>query len=340
MPPRKKPKSSSSTKMCICGKGFTSSTYGKHVVTCLAVHNLNSTRRLHHSGSLQVPQDQHQQQTQQQKQQQQHPQPEDVLSLDQQRRMIINARHNTAAEESALAQRHKDHQASYKNHLKTMGQQTSYQPVAARRDMAEDGERTESLLSESITDSDDMHDVAFGDIASDDGDSQTISSWGFDETNTADGDAMPAADPYVQHEPMFPIANENNRNNSIRFKGTVTPSIAAGLQLMEVISKHSIDLSLYDDIVGFISSLADAEYNFHHKLPNRTALHKACEQSFHYKQLCPRLIDVPVATLSKPTVTMPVFDIQAVLSKMLLNPNLMQAKHVAANYDVFTGVAR
>ena len=338
MPPRKKTKSSSSnTKLCYCGKEFTSSQFGKHVVLCLATHNHNSTRRLHHSG-LQVTRDPQQQQ----QQLKQHP--DEAPSLEQQRRMIINARHNAAAEATAVVQRHNDHQAKYKNQLKSMAQPMIHQTSAASSAKeADDGGGTESSSSESQTDGDDMHDVAFEETTSDDMDDQYFSSRECDQPNTADSDvsisiaALPSAVPSVQQEPLFPLANECDRNTSIRFKGTVAPAIAAGLQLMDVISKHSIDLSLYDDIVGFISSLADAQYNFKHKLPNRNALHNACEQTFRYNRLRPKMINVPVATLSKPTVTMPVFDVQAVLSKMLQNPHLMQSKNVAANYDVFTG---
>ena len=54
---------------------------------------------------------------------------------------------------------------------------------------------------------------------------------------------------------------------SINYNTRVSPSMSAGIRLMEVIGKHSVDLKLYDDIVGFISKLADEGYNFDQKLP-------------------------------------------------------------------------
>ena len=132
--------------------------------------------------------------------------------------------------------------------------------------------------------------------------------------------------------PLFPLWTDFHPDNSIRFNCTVSPSMAAGIQLMEVIGKHSVDLSLYDDIVGFISKLAEDDYNFKQKIPKRQSLHQQCEQVFNYTSLQPKMIVVPVTTLDKPTITMPVFDIQAVLAKMLQNPVLMNKANFPPNY--------
>ena len=138
-------------------------------------------------------------------------------------------------------------------------------------------------------------------------------------------------------EPIFPIRSDCDQDTSVQFKNQVAPCTAAGIQLMEVIGRHSVDLKLYDDIVQFIENLANDDYDFKQKIPKRHALHRQCEEVFNYSSLRPKLINVPVKTLDNPTVTMPVFDIQAVVSKMLRDPEKMQEENLVRNYDIFTG---
>lgn len=298
-------------KQCFCGNSFTNAkAYGHHVSRCISYHQQLSTRRLHHAAasaalqrttttnSLEDP------------------------SLTKQRRMLMM----TTPQQSSdirLAEQQRHHQAMYELQMK--------QIANAVTDSAEDKDDGRSWLFES--DNDCCVDVY-----------EQEEEFEGTATNNTTGDCgkdlgeSAKIQPHkLPHQPTFPIRTSYEREDTIQFTGTVAPSVEAGIKLMEVLGKHTTDLKLYDDIVNFISDLAESNYNFRHKLPNRRALHKTCETTFEYQSLKPKLVEVRVATMPVPTVQVPVFDVQAVLTKMLTNPSLMQPKHFAANYDIFTG---
>lgn len=307
-------------RMCACGKQFTSRAYGHHVVDCLPYHNLTTTRRVYHVAATNhaanaAPQQQN-------------------LTMHQQRQWINRGKVNV--ESSAIEQRHNEHKVTYNNHLKQMT--TTAPPVAddemkdtALSDDDDDGEHDSIDSDDCSVMFDSMVDQGIADDVSLDNDVNDANV-----PMSADGAPVLAATGHIL-PPIFPNTTDFDHDDSIRFDSTVAPCTAAGIKLMEIIGKHSVDLTLYNDIVCFIGDLADAGYNFTQKLPKRKALHTQCEQAFNYSSLRPKLLEVPVATLDTPTVTMPVFDIKAVLAKMLQNPLLMQEANIAANYDVFTG---
>jgi hypothetical protein len=131
---------------------------------------------------------------------------------------------------------------------------------------------------------------------------------------------------------------EEDSLGKIQFAGTLSPALAVGVQLMNVLGKHTTDLSLFDDVAKFVNELASTGHQFaKHVIPTRATIESTCEKTFNYKELKPKLIDVPVSSMSQDTITVPVFDVEAVIQKMLCNPSLMREEHFASNYDIFTG---
>jgi hypothetical protein len=131
---------------------------------------------------------------------------------------------------------------------------------------------------------------------------------------------------------------EEDSSGKIQFAGTLSPALAVGVQLMNVLGKHTTDLSLFDDVAKFVNELASTGHQFaKHVIPTRATIESTCEKTFNYKELKPKLIDVPVSSMSQDTITVPVFDVEAVIQKMLCNPSLMREEHFASNYDIFTG---
>ena len=273
-----------------------------------------------------------------------------------------------------MEQRHTAHKASYVSQLRQMTTTTTTTTSTNSSSNSANNDNQRSTMADdemegttpyynddSENDNEDDCSITFGSDATNDNEDDCSITFGSDATNAVNDEDEAFHDDEREDEddmtiakseynanvhsataaptlpPIFPILNEFDRDKSIRFDGTVAPCTAAGIKLMELLENHSVDLSLYDDIVRFIGDLADTGYNFGQKIPKRQALHKQCEEAFNYSSLRPKLIEVPVATLSTPTVTVPVFDIQAVLSKMLRNPLLMQQDNFAANYDIFTG---
>ena len=315
MPPTKRKKTSIK---CACGAVFaTAGSYGNHAPRCLTFLQQSSSRQLHHAANNIHP---------------------DELQQDESHRTIRQQRnninsHKPAMEEILMQQRQEQHAVRYASHISRMKEPNST------------GLTTGTCQQDNATDSPSK---------------ATDSKWGndefnpslFDSTDHLETDAL--ADENQENEkmlgsetdnihinptsePIFPIHGDDDPMRHIKFDGNVSPSTSAGIQLMQVLGKHTTDLSLYDDLVRFIGDLADQGYDFKQRIPNRRTLHNTCEKTFNYTQLQPKLVPVPVATMSIPTVQVPVFDIQAVLRKMLCNPRLMQQANFAADYDIFTG---
>ena len=312
MPPKKK-----TARTCEgCGFAFPSNAFGRHMVDCVQFWNTTSTQSLYFSSSATAA-----------PQQQPH-----GATIHQQRRWINQGK--AKAESAAIAQRQDDQKVSFNNQLELMrSANEDMEDTMSFADNNDDGE-----FSNNNNDDDDDDSL----LPETDTNAEEDAVVGEDDTNeedtmpTENGAPIPALGTMP---PIFPLWTDFDHANSIRFNCTVSPSMAAGIQLMEVIGKHSVDLSLYDDIVGFISKLAEDDYNFKQKIPQRQSLHQQCEQVFNYRSLQPKMIVVPVTTLDTPTITMPVFDIQAVLAKMLQNPVLMNKANFPPNYDIFTGKA-
>ena len=307
-------------RQCICGKWFSSMAYGHHVIRCVIYQNQESTRRVYHSTTTSGPNNHIASAAVQQHD----------LSMKQQKQWIIKDKATVAS--SVMKQNFDMHKNAYNTQLKQM--------ASSKHPNFESVDDTDNHDDNNSTDWSITFDAEVTNEVVDDGVDK-------DEPNDNNGNGFMlmsekghATFPAGLGNPVpptFPIVTEFDSDKSIRFQSTVAHSTAAGIQLMDVIGQHSVDLSLYDDIVKFINDLAESGYDFNQKLPKRKALHKQCEKAFNYSSLRPKLIEVPVTTLSTPTITMPVFDIQAVLSKMLGNPMLMQEANFAANYDIFTG---
>ena len=309
MPPKKR------GRICVCGLQFaTPRAYGVHVVACTTNHRHQARQRLllcqtHTTSNNRIPSSNsiqgatHQQALSMN------------VTLKQQRTNIVTK--IPAMQASVMAQRQQKHEDDYVTYLQRMN--PGLQPSAAIGDGF--GNSNANTTNRDNHDDDNVQTVF--DTTDDDVDADI-------SNDTVDGSCS--------LDTFAPIAlRSHSTDNNIRFKGSVAPATAAGITLMNVLSKHTSDLSLYNDVVGFISNLADSGYDFKQRIPNRNILHSTCETSFNYSHLEPNMIEVPVATMSTPTVIVPVFDIEAVLSKMLCNPALMKQEHFAKNYNIFTG---
>ena len=344
MPPNssKKRKKVQLLKCNGCGRRFTSSkSLGNHIVQCLSYKTRVAQLRVVHSAAAKnqaatavgPPAAGHQPQ-------------HSTMTMHQQRQWINRGKANV--ERAAIAERNADHMVSYGTQLQSIGKTPPHQQLPHNDGDDDDGDDADD-------DADDADDDAYEDELMFESMAEHAGSTTDDEVNEQDEDVNDEANipimltaengapitdaPGHTLPPTFPIKTnfDHSNSNSIRFKSTVAPCTAAGIQLMDVIGKHSVDLSLYDEIVGLLGNLADSGYDFKQKLPKRHALLQQCEEVFNYKSLRPKLIEVPVTTLDTPTITMPVFDVQAVLAKMLQNPMLIRPQNLAANYDIFTG---
>lgn len=333
MPPKRKKNAAAQIKFCVCGRSFASAkAFGNHVGKCMDVIRQQSTRQLHHQAQLRQAEASLQSST-----------PTDTNntclveegepSLKQQRKMLITGRgaQSLGSDDTILDARQHRHHEIYKLQLQQMRTANVDDTTLPNDNIANDEGATETPMME------DDNDIMFEPHNDTFDAEETVDAGdGTVENNIASNHNPPIPD---DREPLFPILPNANSKHRIHFQGTVSPATAAGIQLMKVLGKHTTDLSLYDDIVTFINELADTNYNFRQKIPSRHVLKSTCEQAFQYQCLKPKLVSVHVATMSVPTVLVPIFDIQAVLTKMLTNPTLMQAKHFAANYDIFTGAS-
>lgn len=356
MPPKRK-QASRQAHVCACGQQlFTSRAFSQHMQRCY-IHQRNAaTLRLHHSSVAPPPYRAAPQQDNEQ----------ELTMYEQQQRI-----QRRKADDEAFAnqqQRQQHHKKMYETYLR-QGMTLCARPKDAtkRGSMpAEDNDDGNDMDTSSNTDDEDDNcgnangnndeewsmnndplegGDGFDDEDDDDDDEEEEEHEkeeeedDKDDNDKEDGDAAKLAAPdECGPPPLFPIETGFDKQNSILFEGDVAPPTAAGIQLMDVIGKHSVDLKLYDDIVQFITNLANSGYNFQqHKIPKRSSLRQQCEETFNYSSLRPKMVDVPVATLPTPTVTMPVFNIRAVITKMLRNPRVMQESNFPDNYDIFTG---
>lgn len=330
MPPtkRKQTGQKQTGRQCACGVIFaTPRAYGRHATACLYNQKRTSALHVHHgrhsiTGTFNninnIPVALQEQGV-------------GGLSLRQQRNIIVSQK--PELEESLAEGRQEQHALWYASHLSSMknpNSNTTNDHADATNSQTNDndmnwGEDAHMLSNTTLCDSPD-HQVI-----------DEIAKNANDQQAEYENYTFPQSDPTP--EPIFPIDGEYQSKGNVKFSGKVSHSAAAGLQLMHVLGSHTSDLSLYDDIVRFIGDLANTGYDFKQRLPSRHTLQTTCEKTFNYTQLQPKLVEVPVATMTLPTVKVPVFDIQAVLSKMLCNPMLMQKTNFAADYDIYSGTS-
>ncbi len=99
-----------------------------------------------------------------------------------------------------------------------------------------------------------------------------------------------------------------------------------------------MDLALYDEIVDLIkfhATTQDTDFATN-KLYHRNELMKTLTEMYNLKALQPQLHQVRLTDSS--TVTVPVFDVKAVILFMLHDPKRMQFHHFAPGYDIFSGL--
>ena len=337
MPPSKKEKQG---RKCACGAVFTTPrSFGRHATSCIFNQQRNSSLQLHHARPPSFTRTDH------------HAPPTNTsvppqhggggMSLRQQRNFIITQK--PALEERQAQQRQEQHALQYASHLNSMNKPTNSNPTNDNQKvMGTVGQAINATNSQ--THDNDMNleedannapsDTSYGIEFANDYQAEAEDNKSMIETADNSSDSSPTLE-----EPVFPIHCDNQSKHGIKFSGNVSHSTAAGLQLMQVLGRHTTDLSLYDDIVRVIGDIANDGYDFKHRLPSRHTLHTTCEKHFNYATLQPKFVEVPVATMTVPTVKVPVFDIQAVLSKMLCNPMLMQTENFAADYDIYSGTS-
>ncbi len=117
------------------------------------------------------------------------------------------------------------------------------------------------------------------------------------------------------------------------------PGVKFCIHLQHIISSHrGVDLAMYDEIVDLIQFHATTqETDFStNKLYHRNELTKTLTELYNLTALQPRLH--PVVLSDSATVTVPVFDVKAVILSMLHDPQRMQSCNFAPGYDIFTGV--
>ncbi len=114
--------------------------------------------------------------------------------------------------------------------------------------------------------------------------------------------------------------------------------IKFGIHLHEILSSHrGVDLSLYDEIIDTIK--------FHSTVYKTDFL---ATELYHWKELTTTLSKLYQFNKMKPVmhritisdgsvVTVPVFDVKAVLLSILHDPQRMTYENFAMNYDVFLG---
>ena len=186
-----------------------------------------------------------------------------------------------------------------------------------------------------------------------------------DTTDTPEVNATTDADALQQDEVMFEstdslefevlldVQNENtsrgNENDrtfphrteaeaSIPSNTRMSPTISAGVRLMNILQKHTNDSKLYDDVVDLINHLGEEKHDFKIPLPSRKKLTTLLEDVLKFRQMKPKLVDVPIKSMiNKSEIAVPVFDAQAVITKMLQDPKLMRPENIASEYDIFSG---
>lgn len=125
------------------------------------------------------------------------------------------------------------------------------------------------------------------------------------------------------------------------FVATLTPpGVKFGIHLEHILSSHrGVDLKLYDEIIDLIHHYAttqDMDFRTT-KLYHRKQLTKTLSKLYNLADLEPQMHHVSLSNSS--IVTVPVFDVKAVILSILHDPNRMQPQHFAPGYDLFSGSA-
>ena len=116
------------------------------------------------------------------------------------------------------------------------------------------------------------------------------------------------------------------------------PGVKFGVHLQHLISSHrGVDLKLYDEIIDLIHVHATTHATDfgNHKLYHRNELTMTLSNLYNLGDLKPILHNVTLSDSS--VVSVPVFDVKAVILSMLHDTRRMQSNNFASGYDIFTG---
>ena len=113
------------------------------------------------------------------------------------------------------------------------------------------------------------------------------------------------------------------------------PGVKFGIHLQHILSSHwGVDLKLYDRIVNLIKYHATTQATDFslNKLYHRKELTKTLAELYNLGDLEPQLHQV---MSDNSTVTVPVFDVKAVILSMLHDPKCMQPKNFVPGCDIY-----
>ena len=109
------------------------------------------------------------------------------------------------------------------------------------------------------------------------------------------------------------------------------------IRLNDLINRHKAPLLLYDEIVHLFNDYISSEnFSKYGKLCTRQSFIKQLEKS-HPSVTALRPVNKLVTLHDDTQVTVPVFDIHAMILDILTNPELMREENFAEGYDIFTG---
>jgi len=120
------------------------------------------------------------------------------------------------------------------------------------------------------------------------------------------------------------------------------PGVKFGIHLQHLISSHrGVDLKLYDEIIDLIqfhATTQDTNFSTNKLVYHRKELTKTLSQLYNLHDLQPALHNVTLSDSS--VVTVPVFNVKAVILSILHDHNRMNPSNFAPGYDIFTGHQR
>jgi len=116
------------------------------------------------------------------------------------------------------------------------------------------------------------------------------------------------------------------------------PGIKFGIHLQHILSTHrGVDLKLYDEIIDLIKYHASTQVTDFttNKLYHRQELTTTVANLYNLTKLQPTLHNVTLSDSS--IVSVPVFNVKAIILSMLHDSRLMQPHNFASGYDIFSG---
>jgi len=136
----------------------------------------------------------------------------------------------------------------------------------------------------------------------------------------------------------FDIFNESTDPYSFRQNLNPPLGIKFGIHLQHILSSHrGVDLKLYDEIIDLIKYHASTQATdfTNNKLYHRQELTTTVAKLYNLTELQPTLHNVTLSDSS--VVSVPVFNVKAVILSMLHDKRLMQPHNFASGYDIFSG---